>query len=414
MQVEIGQHEVEAVGGKGQGLVIGHHAIFMMGGEGEGGIARHIQAVGIARQGIGQCGPACTQFQNAVKITANIGEAFGHPMGRFLKQKIGIGIEGGCRPRPALAQQTAVEWQVRITHLAGRAGCGWSLVIHLRHYSGGFAIRNRGKGLSYTDQAAVGYRLLTGLRQQVMRAVDLLLPPRCAGCGCDIEAQGLLCGDCWNDLRILEPPWCICCGQPFAYEQANAGERCGSCLNEPPIYDHARAAFAYDGVARQLVLGLKHADKLYFAPLLAGWLQRLVRGLPDLDPGGQVLVVPVPLHWRRLLLRRHNQSAELARYLVREVGSSHGTDLPELVFEPQLVTRNRATPPQGSDQAPSRHVNVRGAFTVTNPARVKDAHVLLVDDVITTGATVNEIAKLLKRAGARRVDVLTVTRVVRD
>ncbi|MBV6631577.1 MAG: ComF family protein [Alphaproteobacteria bacterium] len=244
----------------------------------------------------------------------------------------------------------------------------------------------------------------------VMRIVDAILPPRCPSCGEEVEATGLICGKCWPDLRIMEPPWCQCCGVAFDFE-GHKDDRCLDCLSQPPAFDHARAAFAYEGVARQLVLGLKHADKLFLAPFLAPWLGRAVAAIPEL-PAGSIQVVPVPLHWRRMISRKHNQSAELARNLVRWHGrQGAATDRPVLHYEPLLVRRRRATPPQGSPKAPSRRMNIRGAFEVTRPAKVANAHILIVDDVMTTGATVNELAKTLKRAGAARVDVVTVTRV---
>jgi ComF family protein len=252
--------------------------------------------------------------------------------------------------------------------------------------------------------------LTGGIRQ----AVDLLLPPRCPGCGEDVSTDGLICAACWQDLRILQQPWCRQCGQPFDYEHEGAESRCGACLSAPPQYDHARAAFAYDGVARQLVLGLKHADRLHLAPALANWLYRLYAALPGFEPGRKVLLVPVPLHWRRLLLRRYNQSAELARHLAKRIGQAQSLDVPPASYEPLLIRRQRATAPQGSPKAPSRHMNVRGAFSVTEPEKLKDAHIILIDDVITTGATVEELARILKRQGAARVDVLAVTRVLKD
>lgn len=238
--------------------------------------------------------------------------------------------------------------------------------------------------------------------------LDLLLPPRCPGCGEETETDGLLCPRCWPELHILEPPWCAGCGLPFAHDQPE-GSLCGGCLAESPDFDHARAAFAYDGVARRMVLGLKHGDQLHLAPMLAQWLYRLARDLPT--PDGAVsdrpaLLVPVPLHWRRRLARRFNQSAELARHLAR-------LDPQRFRFAPDLVRRRRATPPQGSPQAPSRSLNVRGAFALRDPTPIQDAWIVLIDDVFTTGATVGELARLLRRGGAARIDVLCVTRVLK-
>lgn len=241
------------------------------------------------------------------------------------------------------------------------------------------------------------------------RLVDMVLPPRCPCCGVDVEGKGLICPTCWSDLRILAPPWCQSCGRVFASIEHGDGQVCGDCLRDPPIYDHARAAFAYDGPARQLVLSLKHGDRLFIAPQLADWLNRALQGLPPMADNGPRLVVPVPLHWRRLMARQYNQAAELARALVAAHGKAAG-----LIYRPDMVKRVRATPPQGSDQAPSRHLNVRAAFALVKPEAATGAHILLVDDVITTGATVNELAKILKRHGAARVDVVAVTRVLHD
>ncbi|MEO0393460.1 MAG: ComF family protein, partial [Pseudomonadota bacterium] len=233
------------------------------------------------------------------------------------------------------------------------------------------------------------------------RVVDLVLPPRCPSCGQDVEATGLICPNCWSDLRILAPPWCHQCGRPFAHGEDDDTQLCGACLQNPPHYDHARAAFAYQGAARKLVLSLKYADRLYLAPLIADWLNRAVQGLPDYPGDTPALVVPVPLHWRRLMGRKYNQAAELARALVK-VMDEKPTGL-AAHYSPDLVKRVRSTPPQGSEQAPSRHLNVQRAFSVIDPAAVQDAYIILVDDVITTGATVNELAKILKQAGAARV-----------
>ncbi|MEM6904023.1 MAG: double zinc ribbon domain-containing protein, partial [Pseudomonadota bacterium] len=133
---------------------------------------------------------------------------------------------------------------------------------------------------------------LKRLHGGAMRAIDVILPPRCPSCGDDVEATGLICGKCWPDLQIMEPPWCQCCGVAFDFA-GHQDDRCLDCLSQPPAFDHARAAFAYEGVARQLVLGLKHADRLFLAPFLAPWLGRALAAIPGIADQ-TVLVVPVP------------------------------------------------------------------------------------------------------------------------
>jgi ComF family protein len=233
----------------------------------------------------------------------------------------------------------------------------------------------------------------------VTTVLDLLFPPLCLGCRGPVGEAGY-CAPCWSALTFLEGPGCACCGLPFAV--ALDGETlCAACLAQPPAFDKARAIMAYDDKSRSAILALKHADRLDLVPGFSRWLGRTGRNLlEDSD-----LIAPVPLHRLRLWNRRYNQSAELARRLAREW---------KRVYEPFALTRSRPTASQGAmASAKARRRNVLGAFQVPDPAKVKGKRVLLLDDVMTTGATVQACARALKRAGAERVHVLVLARVVK-
>jgi len=176
---------------------------------------------------------------------------------------------------------------------------------------------------------------------------------------------------------------------------------CAACLVKPPAFDSARAILAYDDKSRGAILALKHADRLDLVPGFARWLSRVGRGaLENSD-----LVIPVPLHPFRLWRRRYNQAAELARRLGRDWN---------LAYAPAALLRSRATQSQGAmSSAKARRRNVLKAFQVPDPGLVAGKRVLLVDDVLTTGATVEACARALKRAGAAKVHVLVLARVVK-
>jgi ComF family protein len=241
------------------------------------------------------------------------------------------------------------------------------------------------------------------LSGRVSRTVlDAVLPPRCLKCGETLRAAQGLCPDCWRKLTWLGAPCCACCGQPFPFDGGEAA-LCGACLQKRPAYDRARAVFRYDDESRDLVIGLKHADRTESVPALAGWMSRAGAGLLE----SAELVVPVPLHWTRLASRRFNQAALLAQAIGR------GAGLPVL---PQALSRRRATRSQGHLGRLARFRNVKGAISVTErqATAVTNRRILLIDDVITTGATVESAAKALISAGARAVDVLALAKVVRS
>jgi ComF family protein len=243
------------------------------------------------------------------------------------------------------------------------------------------------------------------LRRGAGAMIDALLPPLCLGCHAVVGTPGTLCAACWAKVGWLAPPLCACCGLPFEFDPGIAtGEevRCAACLRDQPAFARARAVFRYDEASRNLILAFKHADRTHAAPAFGQWLARA---------GGELLqqadiVAPVPLHWLRLAWRRYNQAALIARCAADAAGRR---------CVPDLLIRQRRTPSQGELGRAERRRNVRRAFAV--PARhacnVRGARILLVDDVFTTGATVDECAKTLLAGGAAAVDVLTLARVVR-
>jgi ComF family protein len=235
------------------------------------------------------------------------------------------------------------------------------------------------------------------------RLLDTVLPPLCMGCGEIVATPGALCTSCWSALSFVSSPFCACCGTPFE-EDLGPDARCADCLARPPRYGRARAVLVYDEKSRRLVLPLKHGDRTDMARACGNWMARAgAELLAEAD-----IVAPIPLHWRRLLSRRYNQAQLLARNIVRASPSS-------LVLAPDLLVRTRWTGSQAGLSARDRRRNVRDAFELHRRWRdkVRDKAILLVDDVLTTGATTDACVRALLRVGVRRVDVLTLARVVR-
>jgi ComF family protein len=227
---------------------------------------------------------------------------------------------------------------------------------------------------------------------------DLLFPPLCIACR-EPGGSGGFCAECWSKIQFLDGPLCARCGIPFDVPLEDA--LCAACLAHPPAFDAARAILRYDDTSRLPILALKHADRLDLVPGFALWLERAGRGLIEASD----LIVPVPLHPLRLWRRRYNQAAELARALARRTG---------LALDTAALVRRRPTPSQGSmATAKRRRRNVLGAFAVPQPNKVAARNILLVDDVVTTGATAEAAARALKRAGAAKVRLLALARVVR-
>ena len=235
------------------------------------------------------------------------------------------------------------------------------------------------------------------------KALDLLLPPRCPSCAVEVDAVGSLCGDCWTGLRFLAPPWCRTCGRP-APPAAAKDALCHECAIAPPPFDRARAALRYDDTSRRLVLAFKNSGRFEGLPAFAAWLARA----GDELLGDADLILPVPLHRWRLVKRGFNQSAVLAQALAGRTGRA---------WSPDILRRPVATASQRGLGAAERVTNITSAaFEVqaANAVRVDGARIVLVDDVLTTGATLAACTAVLRQAGAVRIDVLTLARVVRD
>ena len=233
----------------------------------------------------------------------------------------------------------------------------------------------------------------------VRRAVDLVLPPQCVSCGVLVADHGGLCPSCWHDVRWIERPFCEVLGAPMAVD-LGPGALSPLAIAAPPPFDRARAAVMFDRLPRRLVHRLKYSDDTGLARWMAVWM---ARACTELSARGTI-VVPVPLHRSRLLQRRFNQSAELSRHLAGRLRLDH---------RPDMLVRVKPTRQQVGLGHKERQRNVSGAFAVPDAQRafLKGRRVLLVDDVLTTGATVSAAARALKRGGASGIDVLTFARV---
>lgn len=230
-------------------------------------------------------------------------------------------------------------------------------------------------------------------------AMAFVYPPTCMHCGVFVRQPGALCGQCWQTLHFIEQPLCPVLGTPFGHA-VEQGTVSLAAIAEPPAFVRARAVTLYDDVARQLVSRLKYGDRADLALPMARWMHRAGAELLAVSE----LIVPVPLHRRRVISRRYNQAAELARTLSRLSGVAYAAG---------ALVRRRATLQQVGLGRSARTANVRGAFAVLPERRhvVAGRRILLIDDVYTTGATVNAAARALYRAGAGEVCVLTFARV---
>lgn len=255
--------------------------------------------------------------------------------------------------------------------------------------------------------------------------VDFLLPSRCIITGEIVQGAGMLSGEGWSQLSFITDPMCQICGIPFdvvedddddgdgannedglggkGHDRDHSRDHCARCLDRTPMYEFARAALRYDDGVRGLILSYKHGDKTHMAVPFSQWMTSVADEVLD----GADILVPVPLHWTRLVKRRYNQAALLTHCLSKLTGvPKHHTAL----------IRTRRTKVQGLMSGRERHNNVRSAFIVPDKYRgeIESKVVVLVDDVYTTGATVGACSKAIMQAGAKSVRVLCLARVIHD
>ncbi|OLL54079.1 ComF family protein [Bartonella henselae] len=253
--------------------------------------------------------------------------------------------------------------------------------------------------LCFQEAALNGGNILSKFTE---RLLTILYPPICPGCKQRVSAYGTICSECWKDLQFITKPYCPVMGVPFVYDMGD-GFFSGEALQNSLPFSRVRSVIVHKGVAQSLVTRLKYGDHVELVSFMANWMVSAGREIiDDCD-----IIISVPLHFRRFLKRRYNQSAELARYIAR---------VQKKEFKPGWLVRCRHTRPQVNLSARERKLNVLNAFEVPRKVKkyLKGRYVLLIDDVFTTGATVTAAAATLKRAGARQVDVLTFSRVLKE
>jgi ComF family protein len=240
------------------------------------------------------------------------------------------------------------------------------------------------------------------LRSLAHAALDTVFPPACVNCRESTGASGSLCAACWSQVRFIERPFCDRLGTPFAMDLGNDGLLSPEAVADPPVYARARAVAHFeDGPVRRLVHPLKYSDRLELAKPLGAWMARA---------GNEILaeaevLVPVPLHRRRLAVRRFNQAHALAQAISAQCG---------VPADPFILARVKPTPSQVGLSRSQRALNLQGAFRVVDgkAARIEGRAVVLIDDVMTSGATANAASRALLRSGAKRVDVLVFARAI--
>lgn len=230
---------------------------------------------------------------------------------------------------------------------------------------------------------------------------DIIFPPRCLCCADNIIEHGNLCADCWADTQFITEPFCDICGYPQELEVDLIEGICSFCTAKKPSYQKARALFSYENAGLQLIHNLKYYDKQHIAEPLS---KMLYSKYSDIIMQADI-IVPVPIHWRRLLMRKYNQSLLMSNCLSKFSGKPVIAD---------LLYRTKYTAPQNRMNYKERYRNIKDIIKVTDKYQdmIAGKNILLVDDVITTGATINGCAKELTKAGSCSINVVTFAKTI--
>ncbi len=236
------------------------------------------------------------------------------------------------------------------------------------------------------------------LSNKVSNLLDFFFPCLCPSCGQKVERETLFCSDCFSSLKFITPPFCYICGRPFTIRDLSS-HICGNCLRKKPFFKAARAVFSYTEPVKKAIIQFKFQNNTDLASL---FVKEILFHLKDfiekIDP---TLIIPVPLHLKRLRERGYNQCLLLAKKIAKVL------DVP---CDFKVLKKIKATPPQVGLSLAERYKNIKGSFAVIKPDYIKKKRIVLIDDVFTTGSTVNECAKVLMKAGAESVWVITLAR----
>ena len=237
--------------------------------------------------------------------------------------------------------------------------------------------------------------------------MNFILPPRCPISGDIVDRVGAISPSAWKDITFITHPSCRCCGIPFIIDHDISDSVpdyiCADCITYPKHFDRAKSALVYDNASKSMILAFKHGDALHLHTTLVPLLLKCADDMVYPDS----IIIPVPLHWSRLVKRRYNQAAILAQHLSKQTGTA---------YWPDALVRLRRTPPQGHMNAKDRFKNVAGAFEIHKNYmdKIIGKKFVLIDDVFTTGATLDECSKVLKAGGAESIHILTVARAVKQ
>lgn len=236
----------------------------------------------------------------------------------------------------------------------------------------------------------------------VSQAANIIFPPRCVNCYCFTMQHGALCIDCWSKLNFISNPYCNSCGIPFEFVVGDS-LTCGDCITKNPSFDQARSAVVYDESCTKLITSFKYGDKTHHARILSKWIDLCGKDILNKTD----FMIPVPIHLKRLRKRKYNQAALLAKYLQKDC------KIP-ILYDGLIRVKN--TPQQAGLSSYARMRNLSGAilFNQKYKHQLQGKTVTIIDDVMTTGSTLEVCSRVLKKAGIKKIYALTVARTIKE